>query len=413
MQFRLFVAPVRAVVFDSGPLPGFGWSCFTAVEGESPAGTVDGRRAHDRQRARSAHRRRRDRHVRARGRRRARRRARPARRRRRRRRHVQLLPARARRRDRHAGRGARHDPRNGAGARADPHRIRIRVAGRRGRRRAGVQRAVRGNRAGPGRDHARTPGRGTVPAGRARDRQPTRAITACAPISRCRRPCRAPTPSARSRWCTADSPPRAERTSSASRRFRRAASSTRPTATSGSRSVHDGLLEYEVVDEGRELALTLLRATGYLSRIGTIAAAEPGGSDRSRRRARKCRAASAPTTRCCSIGATGARPTVTARPTRSSSPASAPGCREPRRATVPPRAPPCASTAPRFRPCCAPRAASPCASSAAQPTAGTVTIEHEGVPARGWVVDLRGRPVNAFEGEVTLDPWQLATLQLA
>jgi hypothetical protein len=41
-EFRLFVAPVRAVVFDAGPLPGFGWSCFTAVEGESPAGTVEG-----------------------------------------------------------------------------------------------------------------------------------------------------------------------------------------------------------------------------------------------------------------------------------------------------------------------------------------------------------------------------------
>ena len=43
---------------------------------------------------------------------------------------------------------------------------------------------------------------------------------------------------------------------------------------------------------------------------------------------------------------------------------------------------------------------------------GLVTIEHEGAPARGWVVDLAGRPVAPFEGQVELRPWQLATLQL-
>ncbi len=32
--------------------------------------------------------------------------------------------------------------------------------------------------------------------------------------------------------------------------------------TQGCALLHDGLLEYEVVDDGRELALTLLRATG-------------------------------------------------------------------------------------------------------------------------------------------------------
>jgi hypothetical protein len=47
------------------------------------------------------------------------------------------------------------------------------------------------------------------------------------------------------------------------------------------------------------------------------------------------------------------------------------------------------------------------------PDEGPVTIEHEGAPARGFVVDLRGRPVGPFEGEVTLRPWQIATLQLA
>ena len=41
--------------------------------------------------------------------------------------------------------------------------------------------------------------------------------------------------------------------------------------------VHDGLLEYEVVAQGRELALTLLRATGYLSRSEIALRPNPAG----------------------------------------------------------------------------------------------------------------------------------------
>jgi alpha-mannosidase len=41
--------------------------------------------------------------------------------------------------------------------------------------------------------------------------------------------------------------------------------------------VHDGLLEYEVVDDGRELALTLVRATGYLSRSEPSLRPNPAG----------------------------------------------------------------------------------------------------------------------------------------
>ena len=41
--------------------------------------------------------------------------------------------------------------------------------------------------------------------------------------------------------------------------------------------MHDGLLEYEVVDDGRELALTLLRATGYLSRSEPSLRPNPAG----------------------------------------------------------------------------------------------------------------------------------------
>jgi hypothetical protein len=47
---------------------------------------------------------------------------------------------------------------------------------------------------------------------------------------------------------------------------------------------------------------------------------------------------------------------------------------------------------------------------AAQP--GPVTIELGGTPARGFVVDLRGTPGPAFEGELELNPWQIVTMQL-
>ena len=41
--------------------------------------------------------------------------------------------------------------------------------------------------------------------------------------------------------------------------------------------IHDGLLEYELVDGGQELALTLLRATGYLSRSEMALRPNPAG----------------------------------------------------------------------------------------------------------------------------------------
>jgi mannosylglycerate hydrolase len=47
--------------------------------------------------------------------------------------------------------------------------------------------------------------------------------------------------------------------------------------TVGLALLHDGLLEYEVVDDGSELALTLLRATGYLSRAEPAYRPNPAG----------------------------------------------------------------------------------------------------------------------------------------
>jgi hypothetical protein len=45
-------------------------------------------------------------------------------------------------------------------------------------------------------------------------------------------------------------------------------------------------------------------------------------------------------------------------------------------------------------------------------TAGTVEIERDETPARGWLVDLRGRPVERFEGSFELRAAGIATARL-
>ena len=62
-----------------------------------------------------------------------------------------------------------------------------------------------------------------------------------------------------------------------SRRFVDAAAALEEGSDVGAALLHDGLLEYEVVDDGRELALTLLRATGYLSRSELSLRPNPAG----------------------------------------------------------------------------------------------------------------------------------------
>ena len=79
-----------------------------------------------------------------------------------------------------------------------------------------------------------------------------------------------------------------------------------------------------------------------------VAAAEPGRPARSRSRgAQTARARSAPSTRCCPTAATGARPIATARPTRSSSRSNGRGSRRTRARPTGSRRARCASTAPK------------------------------------------------------------------
>ena len=175
--------------------------------------------------------------------------------------------------------------------------------------------------------------------------------------------------------------------------------------------LHDGLLEYEVVDDGNELALTLLRATGWLSRSEPSLRPNPAGPPvavngaqmlggqrveyavylhHGNWRAADCYGAAdaflVPFERVRG-GRPGGRVPATGHALRVEGAEVSAVTRN------------ASGLAVRvFR---------------TEPEAGTVTIEHDGAPARGWVVDLAGRPVAPFEAETELRPWEIVTLQLA
>ena len=262
-----------------------------------------------------------------------------------------------------------------------------------------------------GAHHARAPGGRTIPAGDARDRQPgTRSPSARAlPAARTGR--RAPTPSARSRSCTAASPPRAARTSSACRRSRRAGSSTRPTARSGSRSCTTGC-----------------SSTRWSTTAASSRSRCSGRSDTSRVPSRRCgpnpagptvpvarradaRRRSASSTRCMlhagdwraadCYGAADAFlvPFERARAaagSRHDAPRDRCGVARRRRRGLGRAARAGRLVVRVFR-------------TAADP--GPVTIEHEGAPARGWVVDLRGRRRRSVRrARSSSRPWEICTV---
>ncbi|HET9728239.1 MAG TPA: glycoside hydrolase family 38 C-terminal domain-containing protein, partial [Acidimicrobiia bacterium] len=180
--------------------------------------------------------------------------------------------------------------------------------------------------------------------------------------------------------------------------------------TTGLALLHDGLLEYEVVRDGHELALTLLRATGYLSRAEPQLRPNPAGPTdpiegaqvqgtqrvtyavllhRGDWRAAECYAAAdaflVPLERTRVGATTRSRPDHGSELSVEGAEVSAllrtPGAVQLR----------------VFR---------------SDANEGVVTIERAGVPARGWIVDLRGAPLAPFIGEVTLRPWELCTLAL-
>jgi alpha-mannosidase len=178
--------------------------------------------------------------------------------------------------------------------------------------------------------------------------------------------------------------------------------------------LHDGLLEYEVVDGGAELALTLLRATGYLSRAEPAFRPNPAGpldpleGPQLQRPltfeyaviphrgdtdgARLAEAADeflVPLERADGGGWPDARRAPLGRALDVDGAQVSAILRDG------------ADRAMTIRLC------NP------SPASVTARIGLDGTPARGQVVDLVGSPVGAFDGSLALRPWQIVTVRLA
>ncbi len=196
-----------------------------------------------------------------------------------------------------------------------------------------------------------------------------------------------------------------------SRRFVDASSGARDDGGVGLAVLHDGLLEYEIVDEGRELALTLLRATGYLSRADLQLRPNPAGPLDPLEGPQLQRhlvveyallphpgtwedanlhaladEVLVPLERVRGGGVHGARRPLTGRPLKVDGAVISAVLREPGGLVV--------------------RVYNP------HPHPTVAVIEHDGAPATGWVTDLLGRPQVQFQGELPLAAHRIATLRL-
>ena len=180
--------------------------------------------------------------------------------------------------------------------------------------------------------------------------------------------------------------------------------------TAGLAVLHDGLLEYEVVEDGRELAVTLLRAVGYLSRVEPALRPNPAGPmdalegaqlqgrrhvdyallpHRGDWQAADLYAAAdaflVPLERARVAATTGDLPGAGQALRVDGAEVSA-VTREPG-----------GLTARVFN---------------ASPAPSTVTVDQDGGPASGWIVDLLGRPLEPFDGGFPLRAWGIATVRL-
>ena len=416
MRFRLLITPHRHVLFDSGPVDGFGWVVLHGRRGrDAPTAPVGATRAHARERASARHRRPADGTytietndgitVAGLGR---------------------LVdggdggdtynysPPDDRPHRRRARRGADRDGRDRPGARPAPHRDRLHVAGVRDRRRRVVLGAVGRDRRGDGRDDARAAPRRTRSCASRTSSTTAPATTGCARTSRC--PTRVDGSDAEcaftvvhrgldrrgrhARVRTADVPVAPVRRRV--RRRRRLRAPPRRSARVRGRRRRPRARAHAAARDRLALAL------------GAVAAAESGGSARRGAAARRCSASSACSTPCYPTAATGARPTATARPTRSSSRSSVYA------AAGPVGAEPASGT----------RAARRRRRGVRGDTAPPVALRRARVPHRARRGDRsrssttahpraagsstsRGGRSHRSKVEVELRPWEICTLQLA
>ena len=173
--------------------------------------------------------------------------------------------------------------------------------------------------------------------------------------------------------------------------------------------IHDGLLEYELVDDGAELALTLLRATGYLSRSELSLRPNPAGP-LDALEGPQLQGPLAVEYAVAVHAGTWVDADLYARAEDALVPLD--------RTRV--------QGGGRLRPTHRPLAVRGAVSSALRREAGGLTlrlfnplaqpslveIELDGAPARGWLVDLRGRPESRFEANFELRAGGIATLRL-
>lgn len=175
--------------------------------------------------------------------------------------------------------------------------------------------------------------------------------------------------------------------------------------------LHHGLLEYEVVDQGRELALTLLRATGWLSRLQPSLRPNPAGPPEPVEGAQMLgrhtvEYAVVPHRGTWRDADLYARADELLVPLERGWGGGLPGATRPAEGAAMTVAGAEVSAVHRDDDALVVRIFN------ASDTDEVARIEHEGRPATGTVVDLRGRPLRPFTGELRLTPWQIATLRL-
>ena len=164
--------------------------------------------------------------------------------------------------------------------------------------------------------------------------------------------------------------------------------------------VHEGLLEYELIDGGRALALTLLRAVGLLSGTHLATRPQPAGPPLPVEGAQL----QGPVVRRYAVALGDADPWALADDAFVPLEVAWAGGRGSR--------PPVGSalTVEGAQVSALRRVAGSLELRVFNPTAAETTVA---VPGRsGWLVDLRGRPVEPFDGSFPLRPWGIATAHL-
>ena len=164
--------------------------------------------------------------------------------------------------------------------------------------------------------------------------------------------------------------------------------------------VHEGLLEYELVDGGRSLALTLLRATGMLSRVDMTYRPLPAGPPIRLEGPQMLGPVEARYSLHLGEGDPFALVDDAFMPLHV---ATAPGGgRRPDAGT--------ALTVDGAEVSAVRRVAGGLELRVFNPQPASSDVSFDG--RRGWRVDLRGRPIETFDGSLTLQPWGIATVRL-